>query len=50
MPSTTITNTVNTHAHTGTAMGFHTLRVLALLVVGAVGVIWLVSFYFFYFF
>jgi hypothetical protein len=51
MPSTTINNTVNTHTHTGTAMGFHTtaLRVLALLVVGTVGGIWLVSNFLFYF-
>jgi hypothetical protein len=48
MPSTIINNTVNTHAHTGTAMGFHTttLHVLALLVVRTIGMIWLVSFLF----
>jgi hypothetical protein len=51
MPSTTI-NTVITHTHTGTTMGFHTtaLRILALLVVGTVGGIWLVSFLFFLFY
>jgi hypothetical protein len=51
MLSTTI-NTVNTHTHTGTAMGFHTtaLRVLALLVVGTVGGIWLVSNFFIFFY
>jgi hypothetical protein len=52
MPLTIINNTVNTHAHTGITMGFHTtaLCILALLVVGTISMIWLVSFFLFFIF
>jgi hypothetical protein len=52
MPLTIINNTMNTHAHTGTMMGFHTIAlcVLALLIVGTIGTIWLVSFLFIFIF